>query len=87
MPDDFPDLYDIEQQGPREWAVTYEPDDTPACFVTARPGEPAEDAKQRAGIIADIMNATVDMCSHDIRDLLDTHIEHYGKAYHADPRS
>lgn len=87
MSDELPDLYGIEQQGPRTWAVTYEPDDTPACVVEAREGEPDEDAKSRAAVIANIMNATVDMSSHDIRDLLEAYELLCGHRHHADWRS
>jgi len=83
MLDDLPQLYNIEQQDPREWAVTYEPDDTPVCFVTARPGQPAEDAEHRAGAIADIMNDTID----DIRELLSGYEQSHGTRHHADWRS
>jgi len=86
MPDDLPNLYDIEQQGPREWAVTYEPDEAPLCLVTARPGEPPEDAEHRAAVVADTMNATIDMSSHDIRELLDGYQQAHGSRHHADWR-
>lgn len=87
MSNDSPNLYRIEKQGERTWAVIYTPGDDPACFVVAREGEPPEDAEQRAGIIADVMNATVDMCSHDIRDLLRAYEAHHGRRHHADWRS
>jgi hypothetical protein len=86
MPDDLPDLYDIDQIGRRRCAVTYKPDDTPACIVDARPGEPDEDAKYRASMIAGAMNATVDMTPTDIRELLSAYEQVHGRRHHADWR-
>lgn len=84
---DLPALYYPEQQAPNTWAVIYRPDDTPFAFIVARDGEPEEDAEQRAYMLANVMNATVDMSSGDIRDLLKAYEQQHGKRHHADWRS
>jgi len=81
-----PDLYTIEQQSNGVWAVIYKPEDAVHCYVPARDGHPIEDAKRRAAMTADIMNATVDMCSGDILDLLDSYEKAHDRRYHADWR-
>lgn len=86
MTNDLPNTYGIRQMGTREWAVTYEPEEKPLCYVPARPNQPPEDAKHRAAVIADIMNATVDMSSLDIRELLSAYEEVYSSRHHADWR-
>jgi len=87
MTDDLPDLYDIEPYTPhRWWAVTYKPDDAPAALVPARDGEPDVDGKNRAAVIANAMNATVDMTPSDIRELLSCYEQVHGKRHHADWR-
>jgi hypothetical protein len=87
MPDEKPTLYDVEQQSEGVWAVIYTPEDTVHCYVPAREDCPPEDAEQRARMTADIMNGTVDMCSLDVRDLLEGYEDAYGHRHHADWRS
>jgi len=86
MTDDKPDLYHVEQQSEGVWAVIYAPEDAVHCYVPSRDGHPVKDAEERARITADILNATVDMCSGDIRQLLDAYETAHGRQHHADWR-
>jgi len=83
---DCPDLYTTEQQSEGVWAVIYTPEDRVHCYVPTRGDCGVEDARQRAEFTADILNATVYMCSSDIRDLLDAYEAHHGRRHHADWR-
>lgn len=86
---DVPDLYRVERQDERAWAVIYTPegkDDEILCYVLARDGQDRSDAKGRAMMIADVMNATRDMVSFDIRDLLEAYEEQHGFRHHSDWR-
>lgn len=86
MSDEKPDLYGVEQQSEILWAVIYKPQDCVHCYVPTREDCPPEDAKQRALMTADILNGTRDMCSLDVRDLLEGYEEAYGHRHHADWR-
>ena len=82
----LPNLYTTEQQGERTWVVLYGPKNEAFAYVVARDGEPAEDGKYRANMLANVMNATKDMTASNIRQLLAVYEEHYGEKYHADWR-
>lgn len=86
MMDDLPDLYSVEKQRDRLWTVIYEPDDEPLCYVAARHGEPDVDARHRALTIANVMNATVDVSSLEIRELFEAYETAHGRRHHADWR-
>ena len=81
-----PTLYSVEAVDDDTFHVHYEPDDSITCTVRPREGEPPEDGARRAEMIADILNATVDMTSMDIRMLLAGYEEAKGSRFHADWR-
>lgn len=87
---DVPDLYHVEKRSETTFEVVYSPNEKPdetLCIVPPRDGQGPPDAKRRAMIIADVLNATRDMVSFDIRDLLEAYEEHHGFRHHADWRS
>jgi len=83
---DSPDLYKIEKVSERTCAVVYKPEDRILCYVPAREDCPNIDARYQASMIADAMNATVDMCSIDIAELLESFEAYNGYRYHSDWR-
>jgi len=92
MDNDFPELYEAWKIEDGLHSIMYVPDGESPTVLCRIPGrddteDPDEDAAHRANVIANLLNATVDMSLQDIRELLDTYIEHYGKEYYADPRS
>jgi len=86
---DLPNLYATKKHDGQSWAVVYMPqgkDDEILCVVEPREDQPAEDAHYRASTIANVLNATVDMCSHDIRVLLEAYEQLHGHPHHSDWR-
>jgi hypothetical protein len=84
--DDLPQAYSAERVNDRCWLVTHGPDDEPFAFIIARDGQPKKDAKWRARILARVMNATRDMSTSDIRELLEAYEQHHGQRHDADWR-
>jgi len=86
---DLPALYATKKHDGQSWAVVYMPKgkrDELICVVEPREDQPAEDAHYRASTIANVLNSTVDMCSHDIRVLLEAYEHLHGYRHHADWR-
>jgi len=86
MSSDLPELYYAKKGASGLWKVMYKPDIDPLCYVPAREGHPDKDARNRSLMIANVMNATVDMVASDIRELLAVYEAYHDHQYHADWR-